>query len=95
MPTWQDVSPIFVARCVMCHSSQGASKGLRLDTLEATIAGSADGAVLVPGDADASELVRRLRGESLPRMPFLSYPLSEDEIALIIQWVNVGIPRGE
>jgi hypothetical protein len=95
VPTWRQVGQIFVERCVMCHSSQGASKGLRLDTLDAAIAGSADGAVLIPGDADASELVLRLRGESLPRMPFLSYPLSQDQIALIVQWVDAGMPQGE
>jgi uncharacterized membrane protein len=94
-PTWRDVRPIFVERCVMCHSSQGASKGLRLDTLEAAIAGGVDGAVLIPGDADASELVLRLRGESLPRMPFLSYPLTDEQIALIIQWVDAGMSEGE
>jgi hypothetical protein len=94
-PTWRDVEPIFVERCVMCHSSQGASKGLRLDTLDGAIAGSADGAVLIPGNADASELVLRLRGESLPRMPFLSYPLSTDQIALIIQWIDAGMPDDE
>lgn len=77
----------------MCHSAQGAALGLRLDTYGAAIAGSTNGAVLVHGDAERSELIRRLRGESLPRMPFLSYPLPQDQIELIIHWVEAGLPE--
>ena len=90
--TWREVGQIFVERCVMCHSAQGASKGLRLDSLDAALAGGRTGPVLIPGDADASELVRRLRGESQPRMPFLSYPLPPEQIDLITDWVNAGMP---
>lgn len=90
-PDWSDVRGIFVERCVMCHSAQGAALGLRLDTYDAAIAGSTNGAVLLHGDAERSELIRRLRGESLPRMPFLSYPLPEEEIELITHWVDAGL----
>jgi uncharacterized membrane protein len=93
VPDWPAVSGIFVARCVMCHSAHGAAVGLRLDSYEATIAGGADGPVLVAGDAAGSELIRRLRGESLPRMPFLSYPLPPEEIDLLVRWVEAGLPR--
>jgi len=92
-PDWGDVSAIFNERCVMCHSSvHGAGLGLRLDTYEAAVAGSAKGAVLIPGDASRSELIRRLRGESTPRMPFLSNPLTQDQIELIARWVDAGLP---
>jgi hypothetical protein len=94
-PDWSDVSGIFVERCVMCHSAQGAALGLRLDTYEAAIAGGANGAVVIPGDAERSELVRRLRGDSLPRMPFLSYPLTGDQIDLIKRWVDAGLQGAE
>lgn len=90
-PDWSDVRGIFVERCVMCHSAQGAALGLRLDTYEAAIAGSTNGAVLLRADAEGSELIRRLRGESLPRMPFLSYPLPDDQIELIMHWVDGGL----
>lgn len=94
-PDWSDVSGIFVERCVMCHSAQGAALGLRLDTYEAALAGSSNGAVLVRGQAERSELIRRLRGESRPRMPLLSYPLPDDQIELIMQWVDAGLPEDE
>lgn len=78
----------------MCHSEvAGASKGLRLDDYAATLAGSERGVVLVSGNAAGSELIRRLRGESTPRMPFLSRPLPDDEIALIESWIIAGMPN--
>jgi mono/diheme cytochrome c family protein len=93
-PLWADVSAIFMERCVMCHSEgPGASNGLRLDEYEALLAGSERGAVVLPGDAAGSELIRRLRGQSVPRMPFLSRPLPEDQIALIESWIAAGMPR--
>ena len=93
-PDWADVSAIFKERCVMCHSKvAGASKGLRLDEYDAVLAGSERGPVLVPGNAVGSELVRRLRGETTPRMPFLSRPLPDDQIALIESWIAAGMPH--
>lgn len=91
-PDWAVVSAIFAERCVMCHSQKGASRGLRLDSYETAIAGGKEGAVLVPGDSANSELIRRLRGESLPRMPFLSRPLPSEQIDLIIRWIEAGLP---
>jgi uncharacterized membrane protein len=92
-PDWTDVSGIFAKRCTMCHSEQGAAKGLRLDSYEAAVAGSEKGRVLLPGDAEHSELIRRLRGQSTPRMPFLSRPLPDDQIDLIARWIAAGLPQ--
>lgn len=92
---WAAVNAVFVERCVMCHSAHGASRGLRLDSYEAAVAGSDRGAVLVAGDPAGSELIRRLRGESLPRMPLLSYPLSPEQIDLIARWIEAGLPRAD
>ncbi|KQU94997.1 hypothetical protein ASC68_17655 [Devosia sp. Root105] len=92
-PTWADINPIVTKHCVMCHSAQGAGKGLRLDSYALAIAGSKDGPVLLPGDPEGSELIRRLKGISTPRMPFLSYPLAEEQIALFVRWVEAGMPE--
>lgn len=91
-PNWAEIAAIFAERCVMCHSDNGAGRGLRLDSYDAVLMGSERGAVLVPGDSQDSELIRRLRGESLPRMPFLSRPLPPDQIELIVRWVDAGLP---
>ncbi|WP_068115781.1 c-type cytochrome domain-containing protein [Tropicimonas marinistellae] len=93
-PGWTEVSAIFTERCVMCHSAvSGASKGLRLDNYAAALIGSERGVVLIPGDPSGSELIRRLRGESVPRMPFLSRPLADDQIELIESWIAAGLPK--
>lgn len=94
IPDWAEVSAILTERCVMCHSEvAGASKGLRLDDYAAALLGSERGPVMVPGDVSGSELIRRLRGESTPRMPFLSRPLPDDQIALIESWIAAGMPN--
>lgn len=93
-PDWSDLEALFSKRCVMCHSGEQAARGLKLDSYEGIMAGGENGSVLAPGDTSVSELVRRVRGESKPRMPFLSYPLSAEEISLIVRWIEAGSPRG-
>jgi len=55
--------------------------------------GGNKGAVLVPGDVNGSELVRRLRGESKAKMPFSQLPLPPDQIDLIVRWIEAGLPE--
>jgi len=89
--TYAGLEPILQARCVMCHASAAPSAGLALDGIDALLAGSARGPVVVPGDPDASELVRRMRGASLPRMPLTGPPyLSDEEIDLFVRWIAAG-----
>ena len=93
-PGWAEISAIFTERCVMCHSQvAGASKKLLLDTYAGALAGSERGTVLIAGDPAGSELMRRLRGESTPRMPFLSRPLPDNQIVLIEHWIAAGLPE--
>jgi hypothetical protein len=92
-PSWTDIGVLFEERCTMCHSGEGAPLGLRLDTLEGALAGSVNGPVLVPGDPDASELVRQVRGESQLMMPLAGEPLSPAEIGLVENWFREGLPN--
>ncbi|MFZ2649015.1 MAG: DUF5666 domain-containing protein, partial [Burkholderiaceae bacterium] len=72
-----------------------APEGYVLTSYEATLA-SAERARVVPGAAAASELVRRIRGQARPRMPFDGPPyLGDDEVALITQWVEQGARSAE
>ena len=49
------------------------------------------GPVVKAGDPNASELVRRIRGQARPRMPLDGPPyLSIDEIRLIEDWIAQG-----
>ncbi|MDZ7789872.1 MAG: c-type cytochrome domain-containing protein [Xanthomonadales bacterium] len=90
--TWSEIELIVSERCVMCHTGEFAPLGLNLQSLEGLLAGSDNGPVVVAGDADGSELIRRIRGESQPRMPMTGPPfLSDEEIALFESWVSSGL----
>lgn len=89
------LAPIFAQRCVMCHSGTAAPLGLRLDSFEAVQKGSNRGPVVKAGDPQASELIRRLKGSSQPRMPMTGPPfLSDGEIALFERWIAGGLTKG-
>lgn len=95
-PTYADVAPVMGKHCVVCHNGAAAPLGLRLDTLEGVRKGSSNGAVAKPGDVAGSELVRRIRGTSQPRMPLTGPPfLSEDEVAVVEGWIAAGMPAGQ
>lgn len=93
------VAPILAQRCARCHAEQGlmgpAPEGYSLNSYAATIA-TGDRVRVVPGHPDASELVRRIRGQARPMMPFDGPPyLSADEVRLIEQWVAQGAPDAQ
>ncbi|MCY1279516.1 Planctomycete cytochrome C [compost metagenome] len=92
--TYAQVAPILLSRCAKCHTANGlmgpAPEGYRLDSYQATLA-SGERARVVPGSAAASELLRRVRGQARPRMPFDGPPfLDEAEIELLTAWVEQG-----
>jgi len=94
-PSFADVAPLLRERCIVCHQGEAAPLGLRLDSYAGAIKGSRKGAVIKPGDARGSELAKRVRGESLPRMPLTGPPwLSAEQIALIERWIAAGAPEG-
>jgi hypothetical protein len=85
-----DVAPIFSQFCASCHAGSDPPQGLRLDAYHAVMAGSRNGPVVVAGKPDESELVKRIRGEAEPRMPYRQDPLSEKRIQRIVDWVRQG-----
>ncbi len=95
-PDYADVAPLLQQKCVMCHSGANPAAGLRLDSLQALLAGGTRGKIVIAGDPRASELLRRIRGESQPRMPMTGPPfLSDSEIDLIERWIAGGLTAGE
>ena len=97
--TYDHVAPILAQRCAKCHSPSGlmgpAPEGYQLISYETTIS-SLDRARVIPGSAEASELVRRIRGQALPRMPFDGPPyLNDEEVQLIADWINQGAKNAE
>jgi len=89
-----DVAPILLQRCVKCHADQGlmgpAPEGLRLGSLEQALQGG-ERVAIVPGSPAASELLRRITGQSQPRMPFDGPPyLGDEEIRVVRDWILQG-----
>jgi len=94
--SYSDIAPILAEKCVICHSGQSAAAGLKLDSFDSLIKGSAQGKVVEAGAVDDSELIRRIRGTSQPRMPMTGPPyLSDSEIAAIERWVQGGLRQGD
>jgi mono/diheme cytochrome c family protein len=96
---YRQVQAILIGRCAKCHAAQGlmgpAPEGYRLTSCAETLAHD-DRARVVPGAAEASELVRRIRGQARPRMPYDGPPyLDEQDIALIVDWINQGARDAE
>lgn len=92
---FSDIDQILQARCVICHAGPAAPLGLRLDSRDGLLAGSSRGAIVVAGDPAGSELIKRLKGVSVPRMPMTGPPyLADAEVALFEQWILDGMRAG-
>ncbi len=96
-PTWTHVQQVFeIYQCPVCHTGEDAPLGLRLDTLEGALEGSENGPVLVAGKPSESKLFTRVGSDSEVRMPLTGPPfLSAEEISLLEQWIEAGLPTGD
>jgi mono/diheme cytochrome c family protein/uncharacterized protein with WD repeat len=88
----QQIAPIFSQKCLACHGPEKAKGGYRLDTFSRSIKpGESEVPPVVPHEPVRSELYRRLTtNEAEDRMPQKDDPLTEDQIALIRQWIMQG-----
>ncbi|KAB2673419.1 MAG: DUF1549 domain-containing protein [Verrucomicrobia bacterium] len=86
------VRPVLAEHCAECHLGGKSKGGLRLDSRASTLAGGDSGPAAIPGDADASRLVRAIRyGDPDLRMPPRTR-LPPDAIAALEAWVRRGLP---
>ncbi len=82
-----DVMPIFENSCIGCHGGDQTRAGLDLKTYDSLMAGSVNGAVVVPGDPGESWLVK-LTAEG--KMPKRGDKLTPEQVQLISDWVAAG-----
>jgi hypothetical protein len=87
-----DVQPILRRNCYRCHGSQKQQGSLQLNLRESAFAtADSDQLVIVPHDADASLLIRRLFDEDCGDvMPLDGQPLSNADIGILRRWVAEG-----
>src|SRR6266581_6600649 len=88
----KQILPVLRQNCVKCHGTEKQKGKLRLDSKEAAMKGGKDGVIIVAGDADKSELYRRI---TLPKgnddiMPNEGDPLSKEQTDLIRDWITQG-----
>ena len=89
------IRPLLVERCQKCHGAQKQWSGLRLDSLEAALAGGDSGPAIVVGKPDESELLNRLTEEDDElRMPpaEAGSRLTDEQISLVRSWIELGAP---
>jgi len=86
------IRPVLVSHCYKCHSKSAdeVGGGLLLDSREGSRRGGESGPAIVPGDVDASLIVRAIRHQDLEMPPDKRLP--EQVIADIAHWVKMGAP---
>ena len=95
----RDIKPILSDQCYACHGPDatqrqgGGEDGLRLDTKEGAFADLDGHLALVPGDLEASELIRRISSEDPDQvMPPSDHrkSLTKQEKQILADWVRQG-----
>ncbi|HET6881729.1 MAG TPA: DUF1549 domain-containing protein [Pirellulales bacterium] len=88
----RDIQPIFAKRCFACHGPDKGEGGLRLNRRATALAELDSGEhAVVPGQPEASELLRRITAEDEDeRMPPEGKPLTAEQIQLVRKWIADG-----
>ena len=92
-----EVRAILAHNCYKCHGAEKIKGDLRLDRKDMIFKGGKDGAVIVPGNPDESDLFRRINLPSGDEdaMPSEGKKLSDDDIAILNFWIKKGAPWPE
>jgi uncharacterized membrane protein len=91
------VGPMLVERCASCHNEDKQEADLVLTTYAGVMRGGESGRVVVAGNTQLSELLRRIE---LPHddeefMPAEGKtPLTDQQVAIIRWWIEAGAPEG-
>lgn len=88
---YSDIRYMFDIKCATsgCHAGAEPAAALNMESYDAIMAGSSHGAMVVPGDAEASLLYRTMVGTSPPIMPpegLLPQSLADS----VSKWINDG-----
>jgi mono/diheme cytochrome c family protein len=93
-----EVKPILEGNCVACHNSDQHPSRLDLTSLACLLAARGDKHFIIPGNPDDSLLVSAVsrKGGHPKVMPRLDLSLTEDQIAVLREWIQDGAawPKG-
>jgi mono/diheme cytochrome c family protein len=82
-----NIKPIFEGGCTECHGGGQTKAGLDMTTYDGLIAGSFNGAVIVPGNSTESLLVQLV---SEGKMPKRGAKLTPEQVQVISDWISAG-----
>lgn len=83
------IRPLLADKCFTCHTDSRMG-GLQLDTREHFLKGGKSGPIVVPGDPDASLMMKALRyTDARLKMPPTG-KLSADQLASVEAWIKAG-----
>ena len=85
-----DVRPLLADHCLRCHGSKKQWADLRLDSRAAMLQGGDSGPSVIPGQPDASLLIRAIRHEDENLKMPQDDKLSDRQIETLVQWVAMG-----
>ena len=85
-----NIRPVLAQNCETCHNDAKMG-GLRLLSREDLLAGGASGAAVIPGDAEKSLLIVKIREvDAAKRMPKGGVRLTDSDIVNLVKWVRDG-----
>lgn len=85
----KDVTPIFTASCVACHSPEKKKGGLDLTNFKGFAAGGKEGLAFVAGQPVKSKIIEMISGDK-PEMPEKGDKLTAAQIEIITKWIKEG-----
>ena len=87
-----DIRPIFNDKCIACHGGVKQSSGFSVLFREEALQPAKSGLhAIVPGNAEESELMRRItHTDPEERMPADHESLDDEEIRLLRKWIDEG-----
>jgi uncharacterized membrane protein len=86
----KDVQPILQSRCINCHGGARTQRGLDMSSYASLMAGSVNGAVVVPGNPSGSLIIQMV---TQGKMPKNGPGLTPSQIQILTQWVQLGAPN--
>lgn len=87
----RQVGPLLRKHCFVCHSGPRAQAGLDLSSHEAVLAGGANGTAVVPGEANARLLVRKVSDMKMPP----NSALARADVEVLRRWEDKGGKWGD
>jgi len=93
--SYEDIAPILLQHCYECHNAERHEYGLNLSTYEAITKDYGEHDIVVQGAPDASYLYLVVMHTKEPHMPPNGPRLSDENLALLHEWIAGGLVRQE